>query len=290
MNTNSMPAEAITIYNRALERTNNGDLLTAISEYQEAVKMYPHFIEAYNNMGEIYAMMGKRELAISTYNRALDIEKNYKVLLNLGVEYYNIGAYKIALSYFLDSLMQKSDFHEGNYYTGLAYYNLKSYNEAEKYLRKVIKTDRKHIKANYMLSYIYYEKKEYGPAIECLDSIRDIADDKSFINRYYGFCCFHLGRYNEAVKYLSDAIALHPEYEKFKNYIASLTYENKVKEVGDVDAAINDLENLMMKEPLNMKDITRLSMLYVFKGENQKAEQIITEYKENIVSKKYSVA
>ncbi|MCL2154268.1 MAG: tetratricopeptide repeat protein [Leptospirales bacterium] len=290
MNTNSMPAEAIAIYNRALEMTNSGELQSAISEYQKAINLYPHFVEAYNNMGEIYSIMGKNELAISTYNKALAIERNYRILLNLGVEYYNNGIFKTALGYFIDSLIQKPDFHEGNYYAGLTHYNLKNYNEAEKYLRNVIAVDRKHIKANYMLSYIYYEKKDYNQVVECLDSIREIADDKSFINRYYGFCCFHLGRYNEAVKYLKDAISLHPEYNKFKNYLESLTYENKVKEIGDVDSAIMNLENLMMKESLNMKDITRLSMLYVFKGENQKAEKMITDYKNNIVAKKYIVA
>ncbi|MCL1864961.1 MAG: tetratricopeptide repeat protein [Spirochaetes bacterium] len=290
MNTNSMPTEAITIYNRALERTNNGDLQTAISEYQKAVNMYPHFIEAYNNMGEIYSIMGKRDLAISIYNKALNIDKNYKILLNLGVEYYNSGIFKTALNYFLDSLMQRPDFHEGNYYTGLTYYNLKNFNEAEKYLRNVVSVDKKHVKANYMLSYIYYEKKDYAPVIECIDSIREIADDKSFINRYYGFCCFHLGKYKEAEKYLSEAISLHPEYKKFKSYIESLTYENKVKEIGDIDSAIRNLESIMMKQPLNMKDVTRLSMLYVFKGENSKAEKVVTDYKENILTKKSIVA
>jgi tetratricopeptide (TPR) repeat protein len=290
MNTNSKPTEAIAIFNRALEKSNNGDLQTAISEYQKAVKIYPQFIEAYNNMGELYSIMGKRDLAISTYSRALNIDKDYRILLNLGVEYYNGGTFKTALSYFLDSLMQKPNFHEGNYYTGLTYYNLRDYNEAERYLRNVVAVDRRHIKANYMLSYIFYEKKEYGPVIECLDAIRDIADDKSFINRYYGFCCFHLGRYNDAVIYLNDAIAQHPEYKKFKNYIESLTYENKVKEIGDIDSAIKNLEDLMMHEALNMKDITRLSMLYVFKGENRKAEQIVTDYKASIMSKKSIVA
>jgi tetratricopeptide (TPR) repeat protein len=284
-----MPTEAITIYNRALERTNNGDLQTAIAEYQKAVMMFPNFIEAYNNMGEIYSLMGKRDLAISTYNKALDIDRNHKILLNLGVEYYNSGIFKTALTYFLDSLTQKPDFHEGNYYTGLTHYNLKNFNEAERYLRNVVGVDRKHIKANYMLSYIYYESKDYKAVVECLDSIQDIADDKSFINRYYGFCCFHIGRYADAVKYLKDAVSLHPEYAKFKNYLESLTYENKVKEIGDIDNAIRNLENLMMKEPLNMKEITRLSMLYVFKGENRKAEKIITDYKDNM-TKKISVA
>lgn len=286
MNTNAMPAEAVAIYNRALEQTNRGDLPTAITEYQKAIKMYPYFIEAYNNMGEIYSLMGKTELAINTYNRALDIDKNYKVLLNLGVEYYNSGNYNSALTYFLESLKIKPDFHEGNYYTGLSFYNLKKYKKAETYLNAVVKKDRKHIKANYMLSYIYYEQKEYQKVIECLDAVWDIADDKNFINKYYGFCCYHIGRFDDAVKYLKDAISAHPDFEKFRSYLENLTYENRVKEIGDIDAAIRSLEAVMMDNAHNLKDITRLSMLYVFKGENKKAEDILTGYRDLMLSQK----
>ncbi len=286
MNTNAMPAEAVALYNRALEQTNRGDLPTAITEYQRAIKMYPYFIEAYNNMGEIYSLMGKTELAINTYTKALDIDKNYKVLLNLGVEYYNKGNYNSALTYFLESLKTKPDFHEGNYYTGLSFYNLKKYKKAESYLNSVVKKDRRHIKANYMLSHIYYEQKEYHRVIECLDAIWDIADDKNFINKYYGFCCYHLGRFNEAIKYLKDAISLHPEYEKFRSYLESLTYENRVREIGDIDAAIRSLEAIMMDKAHDLKDITRLSMLYVFKGEHKKAETMLTDYKKILLAEK----
>lgn len=286
MNTNALPAEAVSMYNRALEKTNMGDLSTAITEYQQAIKMYPYFIEAYNNMGEIYSILGKTELAISTYNKALDIEKNHKVLLNIGVEYYNAGNYYYALDYFLESLKEKTDFHEGNYYTGLTYYNLKKYKAAESYLKRVVDQDRKHIKANYMLSYIYYERKEYARVIECLNAIWEIADDKSFINRYYGFCCFHMGQYQRAAGYLKEAVANHPEYNRFKSYLENLTYENKVKEIGDVDAAIRQLEDMMMKQSPQLSDITRLSMLYVFKGDNRKAEQIVVDFKKRITTPK----
>jgi tetratricopeptide (TPR) repeat protein len=248
--------------------------------------MYPYFIEAYNNMGEIYSIMGKSDLAINIYNKALNIEKNFKVLLNLGVEYYNSGNYNSALTYFLDSIKLKPDFHEGNYYTGLSFYNLRKYAKAQKYLENVVAVDRKHIKANYMLSHIYYEQKKYNKVLECLDAIRDIADDKNFIGKYYGFCCFHLGRYEEAVRYLKDAVAAHPEYDKFKTYLESLTYENKLQEIGDVDVAINELDKLMMNDSLHLKDVTRLSMLYVFKGENIKAEKVVVEFKKNMLAKK----
>ncbi len=281
MNSNSVPTEAVSIYNKALEKTNRGDFNSALTEYQRAITMYPYFVEAYNNLGELYSLMGHRDMAITTYNQALDIEKNYKILLNLGVEYYNSGNYQKALVYFLDSVKQKKDFQEGNYYTGLALYNMRKYKEAEKYLLKVLAEDRLHLKANYMLSHIYYDRKEYKKVLACLETIWNIADDKTFINKYYGFCCYHLGRYSDAVAYLNEAMNLHPEYKKFKTYLEGLTYENKAREIGDIDAAIARLEEEMMTDSLKIKDVTKLSMLYIFKGENRKAEQIVKEYKKS---------
>ncbi len=64
-------------------------------------------------------------MAISSYMKALDIEKNNRVLLNLGVEYYNRRDYVTALKYFKESLSRDGEFLEGNFYTGMAYFNLK---------------------------------------------------------------------------------------------------------------------------------------------------------------------
>jgi len=283
MNTNSLPTEAISIYNKALENSNKGNYSVALNEYQQAITMYPYFVEAYNNMGELYSIMGERELAISTYNRALGIEKNHKILLNLGVEYYNTGNYKSALSYFLDSISENVNFIEGHYYTGLASYNLKNYETAEKHLFNVISEDRKHQKANYMLSHIYYEWKEYQKVVDCLEAIWDAFEDKSFLNKYYGFCCYHLGKFDEAVKYLKEAIQTLPKYEQFRQYLESMTYENKVQEIGDIEKAIENLEKEMMSAEPKLRDITKLSMLYIFKGENQKAEKIVTDFKSNLM-------
>ncbi len=285
MKSHSVPAEAITIYNKALEKTNRGDFSNAISEYQRAIKMYPYFIEAYNNMGEIYSIIGERDLAITAYSKALEIKKNDKVLLNLGVEYYNSGQYDKALSYFNESLKQNINFHEANYYIGLTYYNLKDYVKSEKFLKKVVQKDHSHLKANYMLSYIYYEWKQYNLVLECLEAIKNIADDKAFINKYYGFCCYYLGRYEEAVPYLTNALKQQPEYEKFKKYLEGLTYENKVKEIGDVDKAIKELEKILMNKSPKLTEITKLSMLYVFKGDNKKAEDLVQSYKNKFLAK-----
>ncbi len=282
MNTNALPSEAISIYNRALENTNRGKYSLALNEYQQAIKMYPYFIEAYNNMGEIYSIMGDREMAISTYTKALGIKKNCKILLNLGVEYYNTSNYEKALEFFLDSVSQDQNFTEGHYYCGLASHNLQDFKTAEHHLQKVVSFDSKHQKANYLLSHIYYEWKEYQKVLTCLDRIWNYFEDKSFLNKYYGLCSYHLGNFKEAEKYLTVALETRPEYAKFKKYLKNLTYENKLNELGDIDKTIALLEEELVSRKPELRDITKLSMLYIFKGENEKAENIASQFKETM--------
>ena len=275
MITSSVPREAVHIYNRALELSNQGNHEGAIEEYRRAIEAFPAFVAAHNNIGEIHARRGESDKAIAAYLEALKIEPHHRVLLNLGVEHYNRERYDKALDYCKKSLAREPQFIEGNYYAGLVCYNTNEYKKAEKYLREVIKNDGRHLKANYLLAHIYYEGKQYGKAVECLDRIRNLAEDRSFFNRFSGFCCFYLGRYDDAVAYLTEALECRPEYARFKQYLEKITYESKMKEIGDLGKAIRELEDELGNREPHVLDLTKLSMLYIFKGEYKKAEKLL---------------
>ncbi len=282
MITSSVPREAVVIYNQALELSNQGDHDAALGEYRRAIEAYPAFVAAYNNIGEIHAQRGESDRAISSYLEALKIEPHHRVLLNLGVEHYNREHFDQALKYFKESVAREPRFVEGNYYAGLVCYNKTDYKKAEKFLGEVIKCDERHLKANYLLAHIYYELKQYKKTIECLDRIRDMAEDRSFINRFYGFCCFYLGRYDDAVSYLTEALECRPEYARFRKYLEKITYENKMKEIGDLGKAIQELEEELKNREPHVLDLTKLSMLYIFKGEHKKAEKLLETHKKKL--------
>jgi len=49
----------------------------------------------YLNKGKLFAIQGKDEQAIEAYEKALEIEPNYKqALINLRVVYWSMGAFK----------------------------------------------------------------------------------------------------------------------------------------------------------------------------------------------------
>lgn len=275
----SVPSEAIEKYNSALDFSNRGEYRTAVDGYLQAIAIHPGFIEAYNNLGETFSKMGQRSQAVDTYLRALTISRNYRVLLNLGVEYYNEGRYQASLTAFKESIEFKEDFLEGQFYTALAYHRLKDLTSAEKHLKRVIDLDHRHLKGNYLLSSIYYEWKRYGEVISCLDRIRDIADDRAFIQKYYGFCHYYLGDYERAASYLSEALELSPRYNEFRAYLQTVTYESKLQEIGDVKAKIREVESRIAAGTAGLADYTHLSMLYIFEGENKRAEELLLPLK-----------
>ncbi len=284
MKTRSIPTEAVAIYNQALDLANKKDYTAAINKYRQAIEIHPSFIEAYNNIGEIYSGMGDSIKAMGCYAEGLKIKRNHKILLNIGVEFYKREEYSEALRHFLDSLCEDRNYIEGNLYTALTYYNMNDLKSAEGYFMEVIRYDRFHLKSNYLLSTIYYDWKEYDKALACLDNIKDTYEDKAFIEKYYGFCCYFTGRYPEAVKHLTAALESRPGYEKFKDFLESLTYENRVKEIKNIDGEIKKLEQKILDDFTGIKDYTKLSMLYIFQGKNSKAEKLLLKAKEKMAS------
>jgi tetratricopeptide (TPR) repeat protein len=284
MYTNSIPVEAVSVYNNAQLFTEKGDLAAALAEYKRATEMHPQFIEAFNNIGQIHAQMGNKDLAIDAYTRALNINKDPKVLLNVGVEYFNSGELNAALQYFLESVNLSDDLLEAHFYAGLTHYELKNFHNAKPHLINVTYMNVNHYRANFILAGLHYDSKEYKEAIECIDRIALIHHDKVFIEKFYGFCHYYLGNYGKAIDCLTTALTSHSKYSEFKEYLEKLTYENKIKEFDDIDKTVKELEKSMKKGKKDLPSVSRLSMLYIFKGENKKAEKLLLDYKKKLAS------
>ena len=281
-----VPKDAVNAYNNGCELAARGDLSGAIEEYRRAIRIYPEFIKARGNIGELYSQLGDSSKAIAAYQDALNFSRDYDLLFKMGFEHYKAGRTGDAFRYFAESIREYPDFRDANYYAGLILYKDKKYSEAEICLSRVLKSEPSNFKTNFMLSYIYYENKQYYKVIECLDRMKENSiDDDTFLCKYYGFCYYYTGNYKMAADYLTIVLEAQPEYERFKDYLNSLTYENRIQEIGDLDDAIKDLEEKLMEESIkSIGEASELSMLYIFKGESKKAEDMLLEYKEKAAS------
>lgn len=81
-----------------LEYYRQGSYSKALEEFQKAIEEGPHFIEAYQCLGDTFFRMGQLNKAKEAYERVRQLDpNNMSVLENLGVIFANRGDYKKAV-------------------------------------------------------------------------------------------------------------------------------------------------------------------------------------------------
>ena len=93
------PTSAIDLYNNALslcEGSKCTDSQKAIEYLNEAIKLKPDLVEAYNNRGKAYGDLGQHQQAITDYNEAIRLKPDYAhAYNNRGVAYFMQGNYEL---------------------------------------------------------------------------------------------------------------------------------------------------------------------------------------------------
>jgi len=73
----------------------------AVREYRKALKGYPVYKEAWNNLGSAYRAMGKMSPALDAYRKATEIDPHYALAYyNMGTIYDTQGYYERSIKYY----------------------------------------------------------------------------------------------------------------------------------------------------------------------------------------------
>ena len=85
---------------RSLKLKSSEDLRSAISYFNQAVKIDPKYGEAYNGLGSAFGQAGQLNQAVSCWEKALDCDSSLtEPLFNLGLAHRALGNKGQALSY-----------------------------------------------------------------------------------------------------------------------------------------------------------------------------------------------
>ena len=96
---------ASTYYNRASEYSDKGDNDRAISDYNEAIRINPKYVKAYNSRGLAYRENGDYDRAISDSSEAIRIDPKYAKAYNgRGMAYMAYGDNDHAVSDFNEAI------------------------------------------------------------------------------------------------------------------------------------------------------------------------------------------
>ena len=144
-----------TLFSHALQTTKDNDFSRnglclalfeegkfeeAVSNCNEAIRMNPYSIYAFDNRGGAYFKLGQYQLAIEDFNAAIHLKSDYAYAYNKrGASYSELGQYQRAIEDYNEAIRLKPDYAKAYYNRGDAYIKLGQHQHAlEDYDKAII--------------------------------------------------------------------------------------------------------------------------------------------------------
>jgi tetratricopeptide (TPR) repeat protein len=174
------PPDAIKHYEKGLEleKSNKGD--EALSEFKQAVAIYPAFEPAYVESGKIYLKKPKLGEAIDAFSLAVRYDpKDFDARLNYGIALYRDNRLDDAQKELLEAATLNASAVWPHYYLGLIYIQKKDLDDAQTQLEtaKSLKGDNNIPLLHRALGGIYAAKKMNSQAAAELEKYIQLSPD-----------------------------------------------------------------------------------------------------------------
>src|SRR5262245_56847107 len=207
-------AESLRLYREVGNKRGLGNALTTVgifylnrAQYDEALKSLKECLQiqrelqnsnaearCLNNIGNVYLIKGQLDDALQYYRQTLTIKETLNIPKDVANAYHNLGETATAL---------------GDYDQALNYF-LKAID-----LRRKVGDKRGEALASYGMGVIYEDQGRYGAALSskeaALKAFQDLQErsaDMATILSGYGSVLSEIGRWDEAVKKLDEALAV----------------------------------------------------------------------------------
>ncbi|MDX6446078.1 MAG: hypothetical protein QOH71_3152 [Blastocatellia bacterium] len=175
----NVPKPARIHYDKAVEQGKKGDHPGAIEELKLAIKEYPTFMLAFNELGVQYLKLNQLENADEAFQRALKITPDaFAALINRGIANFMMKRYGEAVPILRKALAKNDQSAVGHYFLGQALANLGLFEDAEKELLASLKLGGDEMKeAHRILAIIYASRGAKKLAAEELEAYLKLAPD-----------------------------------------------------------------------------------------------------------------
>lgn len=285
----SDPEFAEAFYERACSYTRQQNLENALCDVNEYLKRCPQSVSGYVLRGIIYEFLNRFTEAIEDYK--IGIDSNYTFLFfGLGKCYYEIGNLDLALNAFDSAIYYGKDIAKSYYYKGLCYLeknnndsaciNLGYSTEEGNYFAERLMCEycdssqiKKSVTISYLLDGLLYMKKEnYDVAIVKFLTALDVTNNFPDALYLIGRCYYYKGDYDNAVKYITQAISISPldEYYVYRGIsYYKLMQDSKIKNSYKKQMmyrlyAINDFKTYVGKDTSYYYGYSYLGWIYFY--------------------------
>ena len=187
----------------------------ALRELLLAEKSDPSNPIVQNNLGLVYFIREKSEIAQQHLQRAVDLRSEYtEARNNLSRVLIELGQYDKAISELKIVLKDLTYTDTSKAFTnmGLAYFRRGQYGEAKKYLSQALKTNRENCLAYTLFGRSQMELGDTKAAATSLDSAVILCQPVEFDEPHYfaGLAYNKLGQREKAIARLEEVVKLYP--------------------------------------------------------------------------------
>ncbi len=215
----------------------------AAAQFQEAVRLDPLNIRAYNNLGITYFKMGRFNDAVECFLKVLEISSgNIFARNNLGLTYLKLGDNSSAEESFKRVLMIEPFDLAANYLLGYLFYTEGKFQRAWRYYRAADEINPTLAWINYALGSVMVKLEKMYEAVDYFQ--KSLTLDPGFLKAYVslGAVYTHEKMYPEAEQKFQQALDLDPDYAPaYYNLACVSALQNKKR------AALDNLKKALKK-------------------------------------------
>jgi Flp pilus assembly protein TadD len=162
----TLTSDALIHFNSGVSFYNQREFSKAIQAYQKVIELDPTYIEAYNNLGIIYQMVGDVERAFESYQKSTEINPRYeKGYNNLGILLLLKGRNEEALEAFQKALAINSNNIESHINLGILFKKKGEWEKAIESYRKALAINPLHRETHYNIALLYEQLENSKLAI-----------------------------------------------------------------------------------------------------------------------------
>jgi len=231
--------------NLAFVYFKDGDIASAIQEYNIAIQINPYYARAYLNRGNVYQSQGNISQAISDYNQSIEIKPNYaEAYNNRGIAYRNQGNFEQAIFDFHKAIESKPNYVVAYHNRGIAYQSRGDLNQAILDYNKAIEIKPSYAEAYINRGFAYYGQGNLNQAILDYNKAIEIKPNNAevYINR--GNVYLSQGNISQAISDYNQSIEIKPNNaEAYHN--RGIAYRNQ----GNFEQAIFDCNKAIEIKP-----------------------------------------
>jgi tetratricopeptide (TPR) repeat protein len=185
--------------------------------WDHAIKTEPS-ARAYSNRGSIYKEQKKYEEAISCYNEAIKINvADHEAYTNRGGVYFELNKFDRALEDYKKAMTIKPNYVPAYDNTGALFGMRLQYDSALRYLDKALQINPQYTPSYRNRGLVNVELGRFTEAISDFKKFLEHQVNDPDVMNMIGICYRNIGKYDEAMSIINNAIAMKPDARYYLN-------------------------------------------------------------------------